>query len=172
MSETIRCPVAHQTMWKALSDKDYRHAFAEGHVSDFLASQIYTLRIAREWNQGELASRAGVTQPMICGWEKGEGARLSSLFKLAEAFDVALIVKFAPFSQLAKEAISIRADQDIPSYDDESPMAIGYPNVRFSKPEPRNRAPRNGGPVALGYLREDAGFASAHSQASVFRSVG
>ena len=146
MSEVIRCPDAHQTMWKALSDKTYRDAFVEGHVGDFLASQIYSLRLARRWTQAELADKAGATQPQICKWESScEGVRLTSLHKLASAFDVALLVKFVPFSQLAKEALGTRADLSIPSYDNESPEAIGYGSVRVVQPEPRPIANRNGG---------------------------
>lgn len=80
MSEVTHCPDAHQTMWSALGDKDYRDAFAEGFTGDFLASQIHALRVFQGWNQTELAKKAGVTQPMICDWEKScEGVRLTSL---------------------------------------------------------------------------------------------
>jgi transcriptional regulator with XRE-family HTH domain len=133
-------------MWAALGDRDYRHAYAEGHVSDFLTSQIHSMRTSRGWSQDDLADKAGVSQPMISGWERScEGVRLTSLHKLAEAFDVALLVKFAPFSQLAKEAIGARADTAVPSFDDDSRAAIAFPAVRFTvQPAPRRRGRENG----------------------------
>ena len=156
MSEVIRCPDAHQTMWKALGDKDYREAYAEAFVGDFLASQIHALRTARGWNQTELADKAEATQPMICKWEKScEGVRLASLHKLASAFDVALVVKFVPFSTLAREAISSRADEPVSSFDDDSREAIGFGAVRVFAPETRMHVERNGGPSDYLQVRPD-----------------
>lgn len=128
MSEIIRSPVACRTIWQAFADVDYRHAYAEGHTSDFLASQLHALRTHRGWSQAELASKAKTTQPQICGWESScEGVRLDTLHKLAEAFDVALVVKFVPFSALAKDAIHARADAKIPSFGEDSSEAIQFP---------------------------------------------
>lgn len=163
MSEVIRCPDAHQTMWRALGDKDYREAFAEAHVGDFLASQIYSMRLAKGWTQAQLADEAGVTQPMICDFEKSvEGVRLTSLFKVASAFDVALLVKFVPFHVMAREAIDVRADQPVPSFEDDSQDAVGFGSVRTFPSEPRTHAkPRNGG--SNGYLRSVDPLASSPS---------
>lgn len=151
MSEVIHCPVAHRTMWEALNDKDYREGFAEGYVEEFLASQIYSLRIARGWSQKELADKAEVTQPMISDWENScDGIRLASLEKLAGAFDVALLCKFVPFSVLAREAISARADLPVPSFEEDSREAIGFGTFRIVAAEGRDRGHRNG---ANGYLQ-------------------
>ena len=169
MSEHISSPSAHLAIWTTFSDREYRVAYNEAHGSDFLASQIHALRAARGWTQGELATRAKVTQPMVCDWEKScEGIRLSSIYKLASAFDVAVLVKFVPFSQLAREAIDARADGHIPSYDDESPMAIRHSHVVISDPSDRNRPRRQGG---ANYGRRELGMTSAHSEAR-FLEIG
>jgi transcriptional regulator with XRE-family HTH domain len=140
MSEVIHCPDAHESMWEALGDKENRTAFAEEHNGDFLAAQIFALRTLEDWSQATLAKKAGVTQPMISEWEKScEGVRLSSLHKVAAAFDIALLVKFVPFSQLAREAIETRSDLPIPSFDDDSRQAIGFGSVRVMPAESSRR---------------------------------
>jgi transcriptional regulator with XRE-family HTH domain len=140
VSEHITSPSAHQSIWTSFSNSEYRHAYNEAHNGDFLASQINSLRVSHGWSQTELAKRIETSQPMICKWETScEGVRMDSLQKLAAAFDVALLVKFVPFSVLAKEALEARADKAIPSFDDEAPEAIGYSTVRIHPPEPRSR---------------------------------
>ena len=125
MSEDILCPSEHLRLWEAFSDRDYRHAYAEGHCTDFLAAQIHSLRTDRGWNQTVLANHAGVAQPQISNWESTcEGVNLTSLFKLAEAFDVALLAKFVPFSALARETFQERSSKSLPSFGEDSPEAI------------------------------------------------
>ena len=87
MSEIIRSPSAHRTMWKALADKAYRHAYAAAHVGDYLAMQVHSMRVRRGWTQAELADESGNSQPQISKWETScEGVNLNSLHKLAAAF--------------------------------------------------------------------------------------
>lgn len=133
MSENLNYPNAHLAIWDAFADPEYRHAFNEGHVADFLASQIFSLRADRSWSQAELAERANLTQPQISIWEAScDGLNLSSLFKLSIAFDVALMVKFVPFSELARDSFCAAADKCLPSFSAESAGAISY----IEKPAP------------------------------------
>lgn len=125
MSETIHCQAAHQTMWDSFAEFDSRHGFLRGHIADFIASQIHFLRTSRAWSQKELASRADVSQPQISTWERGcDNIRLDSLLRLAEAFDVGLTVRFAPFSEVARDSTSLTGDRLIPSFDGDSAEAI------------------------------------------------
>ena len=149
-------------MWKALADKAYRHAYAAAHVGDYLAMQIHSMRSRSGWTQKRLADESGNTQPQISNWEAScEGVNLSSLHKLAAAFDVALIVKFVPFSQLARETIGARADSMIPSFDDDSMVAISFPAVSVTvQPVPRRNGRGSSSEVA--YFRQpDISAASA-----------
>lgn len=133
-------------MWKALTDRTYRHAFAAAHVGDYLAMQIHSMRTRLRWTQKQLSDRSKVTQPQISNYETScEGVNLSTLHKLAEAFDVALLVKFVPFSQLARETISARADMTVPSFEDDSPLAINFSEVRILPPEMRARTDKRNG---------------------------
>lgn len=140
MSEIIHSPNAHHAMWESLNDKEYRHALVAAHVGDFLAIQIHSMRLQRGWTQSRLAKESGNTQPQISNFETScEGVNLSSLHKLAEAFDVSLIVKFAPFSQSVREMLYAQADASVPSFDDDSEIAISYrTNVSKSNAEPRS----------------------------------
>jgi transcriptional regulator with XRE-family HTH domain len=134
VSENIRSPDAHRAIWRSFSDFQYRHGYAEGFTGDYLAAQIHALRTQRDWNQTELAAKAVATQPQISGWETScENVRLTSLHRLAEAFDVALVVKFVPFSELAREVFCSHADRHVPSFEDDSPEAISFPSapIRF-----------------------------------------
>jgi transcriptional regulator with XRE-family HTH domain len=89
---------------RALEDQEYRRGFVEGHAKDTIAFQIRQLRKAREWEQRDLARELGnpKLQPMISRYENPDYGRYSitTLLELAAVFDVALVVRFAPFNEL------------------------------------------------------------------------
>jgi transcriptional regulator with XRE-family HTH domain len=66
-----------------------------------LPIQIRRLRERHGWTQAELAEKAGTQQVVVSRWENpdNKGITLNTLKRLARAFDVALIVRFAPFSE-------------------------------------------------------------------------
>lgn len=84
--------------------RSYRHKLVAEHIQRSPAIQIRALRESRRLTQTQLAQAAGVRQSWISDVEKPdrEGFNLSTLKKLAEAFDVALIVRFVPFSQFTE----------------------------------------------------------------------
>lgn len=88
-----------------LRNKEFRDAYGAEHVKTSVPLQIRTLRDSREWTQARLAQEAGTTQTVISRLEDPNYGNLSinSLLKLASAFDVALLVKFVPFSRLLRE---------------------------------------------------------------------
>ncbi len=88
-----------------LKRKAYRDAYVEEHVRTSLPFQIRALREQRDWTQGALAEELKTTQTAVSRLENPEYGKLSlnSLYKLASAFDVALLVKFVPFSRLIEE---------------------------------------------------------------------
>lgn len=87
-----------------LGEPNYRRGFVEGHATDTIAFQLRALRKARDWDQREVGERLGnpKLQPMISRYENPNYGRYSvkTLLELAAAFDVALIVRFAPYSEL------------------------------------------------------------------------
>jgi transcriptional regulator with XRE-family HTH domain len=85
-----------------MRNKEYRHGLVNAQIEVDLPLQIRALRKQLVGTQPELSRLTGMKQPRISAMEKPGGAHftLETLRRLAEAFDVALIVRFAPFSEL------------------------------------------------------------------------
>jgi transcriptional regulator with XRE-family HTH domain len=66
-----------------------------------IAFQIRATRDKREWSQADLARVIGMSQNNISRLENPDYGKhtLSSLKRVAEALDVALVVRFVPFGQ-------------------------------------------------------------------------
>lgn len=103
------------------SDKTYRDEFVSAGIDNGIAFQIFAMREQRKWSQETLATKAVSLQPVVSRWEKpGHRFSLATLKKVAAAFEVALIVRFVPFSELAKLAAGIRPGSfEVLSYEDE-----------------------------------------------------
>jgi transcriptional regulator with XRE-family HTH domain len=73
----------------------------ESNLSEGVAFQIRATRDQRNMTQVELARAAGMTQNNLSRLESPEYGKhtISSLKRIAEALDVALVVRFVPFSQ-------------------------------------------------------------------------
>jgi transcriptional regulator with XRE-family HTH domain len=93
-----------------LSDKEYRDIFVSEQINTGLAFQIKAMREARGWTQAELGDKAGgMAQSRISIMEDANYSRfsLNTLKRLASAFDVALIVRFEPFSKLVEHFVTL-----------------------------------------------------------------
>jgi transcriptional regulator with XRE-family HTH domain len=97
-----------------LKDKQYRDAYVASQIRISLPLQTRALRKSRTWTQPELAEHAGMAQPRISEIEKPGERRLNieTLLRLASAFDVALQVRFVPFS----EFIDFSEDLDLDTF--------------------------------------------------------
>jgi transcriptional regulator with XRE-family HTH domain len=91
-----------QNLWKKLQSRKYRHSFVGSQIAASVAAQIASTRAARGWTQGKLAKHAKMSQVRISVLEDPsyENFSIKTLKRLAEALDVALIVRFAPFSEM------------------------------------------------------------------------
>lgn len=110
-----------QQILKSLEDREYRREFAAD-IGTGLAFQIRLLRENRGWIQEQLADRMGKRQETISQWENPDYGRytLNTLRELAAAFDVALLVRFAPFSELVDWSINLTPERLAPpSFDEE-----------------------------------------------------
>lgn len=96
-------PLATKTQW---SDKEYREAYVEAAIDQGIAWQIKINRKFRHMSQIALAKAINTQQSAISRMEDPEyGAHsLDTLKQVAHAFDCALLVKFVPFSELARES--------------------------------------------------------------------
>ena len=99
-----------------LQDEEYRREFVSEHVGVGLASQIQQLRQKQNWTQEELARRTNKAQETISRWENPDYGRfsLNTLKEVAAAFDVALLVRFVPFGDLADWTIGLTPERLAP----------------------------------------------------------
>ena len=106
-----------KAIWRKLRNKEYRDSFVASQISNTIAAQIFSLREARGWKQAEVAARAGMKQSRISDLEDPnyENYQTRTLVKLASAFDVGLVVRFVPFSELAKLSANISPKDFLPT---------------------------------------------------------
>jgi transcriptional regulator with XRE-family HTH domain len=105
-----------------LKNKEYRHGLVSAQIEVDLPLQIRALRKQLVGTQPDMAVLTGMKQPRISAMEKPGGAHftLETLRRLAEAFDVALIVRFAPFSELLDWSGKFSPDTfQVPSFSEE-----------------------------------------------------
>ncbi len=105
-----------------IRDKEYRHGLVAAQIEIDLPLQLRALRKQRGWTQPEMAERTGMKQSRFPLMERPGSARfnLETLRRLAEAFDVALIVRFAPFSELLDWSKAFSPDAfEVPSFEEE-----------------------------------------------------
>jgi transcriptional regulator with XRE-family HTH domain len=83
-----------------LDSREYRHAYMMEGVKTWIARQVRALREQRDWSQGDLARDSGTRQSAISRIEDPDYGKLSlqTLFDLASAFDLPLLVQFTEWS--------------------------------------------------------------------------
>jgi transcriptional regulator with XRE-family HTH domain len=100
-----------QQILAKFKDKEYRDAFVAENIYSRLPLKIRAMREARGLSQSGLGALAGVKQEWISKLEDPSYGRLtiSTLLKIASAFDCGLSVDFVPFSQILNSATSLSA---------------------------------------------------------------
>lgn len=96
------------SLWKKLANRRYRETFAVAHTSATIAAQIAQMREDRGWTQADLAEAADMMQSRVSVLENpnNRSVSLKTLQRLGAAFDVAVVVKFVPFSELARWSVT------------------------------------------------------------------
>lgn len=115
-----------RTTLRELKSREGREALTEAFALEGIGWQVRTMRIQRGWTQKELAQRAGMSQPRLSKIEDTEYGRvtLSTLLKLAKAFDTSLLVRLAGFSRVLREMESLSGEAiAAPSYSDDADLA-------------------------------------------------
>jgi transcriptional regulator with XRE-family HTH domain len=118
----MRNEVRQQVVSK-LTDKEYRDIFVSEQINTGLAFQIHAMREQRGWSQAELGEKAGMAQSRISIMEDANYSRfsLNTLKRLASAFDVALVVRFEPYSKLVNHFIHLDSTSlDVPNFENDS----------------------------------------------------
>lgn len=151
-------PITQEQLVGLLEDKQLRGHFTGAQVYQLLAAQIRHLREKHHWTQAELGSRARMKQTQVSRAENPDyrGTGISTLGKLAEAFDVALIVRFAPFSELAGWLSSLSPHSFEPaSYEEESSRRTYRPvNVITAQDPPQLEGLASYGTASIVYLSD------------------
>jgi transcriptional regulator with XRE-family HTH domain len=106
-----------------LNEKEYREGFVSSQIDMAIPYQVRAMR--GKMSQGELAEKTGMKQSRISAIERpGYGnLTLTTLKRLAAAFDVALIVRFAPFSDLVEWSENFSPDTfHVPCYHEDQAL--------------------------------------------------
>lgn len=115
-----------RSIWRRLADASYRATYASAAIGNALSAQIYLMRIERGWTQAQIAERADMKQSRISALEaSSHDVSLNTLKRLATAFDVALVVRFVPFSDLVRDVADNRASRMVVSFDEDSAPISG-----------------------------------------------
>lgn len=109
-------------IFNGLADKDYRDVFVEENIGMGLAYQIRALRERETWTQEQLGKLTDKAQETISQLENPayRAYTLKTLRRLAAAFDVGLLVRFVPFSELVDWTVNIGDRLTPKKYDDEA----------------------------------------------------
>ena len=93
-----------------LHDKEYRQLFVEQHINRTVAFQTRSTREAQGLTQADLGRAAEMAQARISLLEDPNYGNFSitTLKRIARALDVALIVRFVPFSELTSWVVGER----------------------------------------------------------------
>lgn len=126
MSESI--DTIRGQLWEKMRDKSYRDTFVAAHLSTNIAAQIQTIREQRGWTKKQLAQKAGMSPSRITVMEDPsyEKFTLTTLKRLASAFDVALIARFAAFSDLVDWVAQLSPEKlETPEFEKDALTHIG-----------------------------------------------
>ncbi len=124
-----------------LRSKEYRDALVEAEIANGIAFQIRAMQAERGWTQEQLGDSAGMKQESISRLVNSSGnSSLNTLRRMASAFDVALIVRFVPFSQLLEWTGNLSRDRLAPtSFHEEFNAAIARVDSKTLPQEDANK---------------------------------
>lgn len=141
MSRTPQNTSSRDKLDRDLRDPEQRRLMVSAQIRNGIPLQLRAMREDREWTQAALAMRLGTTQNAVSRLEspKSSAPTIKTLQRIAEVFDVALIVKFAPFSQFIDDLSGLsRTSVAVPSYDNEREEAERERVVRARQEHKRN----------------------------------
>ena len=99
--------------------KEYRHSYLREMTTGWIVHQVKELRTQREWSQAQLGKEMGKPQSAIARIENLDYGKwnTSTLLELAEAFDVAIEVRFVDWPTFLKSTDDTSPDiMRVPSF--------------------------------------------------------
>ena len=153
-----------------------RATFVESQISKSIAFQIRGLRDREGWSQQTLAEKIGSNQNAIYRAEKPNYGKqtITTLKKIAAEFDVALIVRFVPFSELIDwvsgtpritEGLNSNA-LDVPNFDTEEKKGAFE-----DRPEPTKEQPGEGATASRTQVASLQDLAAANIKSADYEYV-
>jgi len=118
-------------VWRKLSNKNYRAAFARKQFKHLVPLQIQTLRKQRGLSQEDLARQSKLTQGVISRAEDQDYGNLTvnTILSIAEGFDVAFVGRFVRFSELDRWYVNLSQEtMKVPSFNEENEAMIAAEN--------------------------------------------
>lgn len=119
-----------------LKDREYREAFVSEHIDTGIPFQIKAIRDERGWSQKELGEKVHeiMKQEQISRLEDPNYSKftLATLKRLASAFNVGLMVRFVPISNLAEWELGLTS---------ESLKAVSFDNDPYFEDKPDSTQP-------------------------------
>ncbi len=90
---------------KLITSKTFRDSYTYEHVRNGISFQIRAMRDERGWTQGKLGEITAKPRNVITRLEDPNYGKftIKTLLEIASAFDVALLIRFIPFSKLLRE---------------------------------------------------------------------
>jgi transcriptional regulator with XRE-family HTH domain len=127
--------VSRNSLYKRLNrGPEARAQFVESHINKGLAYQLRAMREAREWSQEQLAAQVDMPQTAISRLESSSYGKptITTLKRMAKVYDVALEVRFVPFSKLLNRISrtpyiehGLSSDElDVPSFVEEESQGV------------------------------------------------
>lgn len=97
---------------KLIANKGYRDAYVAEHVRNGLSFQLRTIRERLGWSQARMGQEVGKPQNVISRLEDPDYGRpnVQTLLEIAAGLNMALLVKFVPFSKLLREYEDVSPD--------------------------------------------------------------
>jgi transcriptional regulator with XRE-family HTH domain len=96
------------TLYEEFKDEEYAHAYCDEFLNMYVSTQIRSLREQRGWKQEYLAEQANMKQTRISLLESVNYSSwsVSTLSRIARAFDLRLKVSFEEFSTIIEDIYS------------------------------------------------------------------
>ena len=93
---------AHHSRWERTGAEQHNSAYEETRAALLLGQMVYDRRTELGLTQGELAERAGMTQPQLSRLESGGATpTMPLLTRLAAALEADLDISFRPHRTIA-----------------------------------------------------------------------
>ena len=115
-----------ERLLRLFREKDYRRAYVESFSNTSIAAQIKANREKRGLSQSDLADLAGMKQSRISALENVNYSSWSirTLRRLAEAFDLVLVVRFESFGGVLNDIVDFKRETlERPSFEEDPVFA-------------------------------------------------